>query len=110
MVAVIPFRPSDNNYRLTVPFDNIPTLIDTRWSARDEAWYIDFREEDETPIMLGVKIVLGVNLARQSTNPFFRTQMFVPFDTSGTDVEAGFDDLGSRVIVQRLTIADLTGT
>lgn len=109
MVATIPFRISDNNYRLVVPFNNIPTIIDTRWSARDEAWYLDFRQEDETPIILGVKVVLGVNLGRQSTDPFFQSQMFVPFDTSGADIEAGFDDLGGRVIVQRLTIADLTG-
>lgn len=111
MVATIPFRPSDNNYRLVVPFDNVVTIIDTRWNERDGAWYIDFRQEDETPIALGVKIVLGVNLGRRSTHDFFKTQVFVPFDTSGSGKDARFDELGARVIVQRLTIADvLLGT
>ncbi len=109
MVAVIPFRPSDNNYRLVVPFDNVPTLIDTRWNAIDEAWYIDLRAEDESPIALNLKIVLGTNLARRSTHPFFYGQVLVPFDTSGKKKDAGYDDLGARVIVQRFTIADITG-
>ncbi len=109
MVAVLPFIPSSNNYRLIVPFDSVPTLIDTRWNARDAAWYIDFREEDETLILGGIKIVLGVNLGRRSTHSFFLNNLFLAFDTSGQGLDAGYDDLGARVVVQRITIADITG-
>lgn len=107
MASLIPFRPSDTNYRLAIAFDNVPVFIDTRWNERDQAWYIDFREEDETPIALGIKVVIGTNLGRRSTHKFFVSQIFVPFDTSGVGRDAGFDDLGARVIVQRFTLVDL---
>lgn len=108
-VDIIPFRPSETNYTLTLPFDNVPILIDVHWNDVEQAWYIDFREEDETLMAGNIKVVLGVNLARRSNHPFFRSNLFVAFDTGPDDLDPGFDDLGVRVIVQRFTIPLLIG-
>ncbi len=97
MATFIPFVPGMVNYRLVTTIDGVTYIFDTRWNARDAAWYFDLLEEDETPIIYGVKVVLGTYLGRRSTHSFFRGGVLAAWDTSGQDLDAGIDDLGSRV-------------
>jgi len=109
MADAIPFIPSDNNYRLVTSFDGTRYLVDVHWNSVDGvgAWYFDLREEDETPIRLGIKVVLGVNLGRASTHKFFQENILRAIDTSNAGLDAGYDDLGARVIVVRTKLTDL---
>lgn len=105
--GTIPFLPSDNNYRLAIPIDTVMYLFDTHWNSKDQSWYFDLREQDESPIALGVRVVLGASLGRSSHHPFFTKYMLHAIDTTGEGREAGFDDLGARVVVRLSSIADL---
>lgn len=108
MAQIIPFRPSLAAYRMTVPLDNAtPYIFDVRWNAREGAWYFDMSEEDETPIVRGVKIVLGMYLGRRSTHPFFSAGCIMARDSSGAWREAGFDDITTRVEVARYRITEM---
>ncbi len=99
MSDLLPFVPSDNNYRLVIPLAEAIYLFDVHWNARDAAWYFDLRAEDETAIALGIKIVLGVNLGMRCRNEFFLRHQFRVQDTSGERRDAGYDDLGARIQV-----------
>lgn len=103
MSDTIPTQQSIPNYRIGVPIDGTLFLFDFRWNARDAAWYFDMYEADETPIVVGVKIVLGTYLGRRCTHPFFASNVLVARDTSGQGLDAGFDDLGARVVLLRFT-------
>lgn len=105
----IPFIPSDNNYTLQVPLGGVVYLFDVRWNARDLAWYFDLRNADQTPIVYGVKIVLGGQLAHWCRDPFFRENVLQVDDTSGAMRDAGYDDLGVRVVVLHTTMAEARG-
>jgi len=105
VIGRLPFQPSENNYRLRVPLDNVLYLFDVRWNSRDAAWYFDIREDDETEILMGIKIVLGGKLGQTSTHPFFSTRILTVIDTSREGVDARFDDLGGRI---QVVIADGT--
>ena len=108
MSRVIPFRPADNNYRLSISVDGSVVLFDVRWNSLPAGgWFLDLREQDESPIDLGIKIVLGVNLGRRSTHPFFRTYLLRAFDTSGVGADPGYDELGRRVIVKLFTVDEI---
>lgn len=96
---LIPFQPSDNNVKLTVPIDDARYVFYHRWNSRDQAWYVDFYEEDFTPILLGIKLTLGAHIGASCLHPFFATHALVLRDTSGQGLDPGFDDLGSRVIL-----------
>lgn len=109
MADIIPFIPSENNYSVSVAlggarywFDNI------RWNSRENdgegAWYFDLRAEDKSVIMVGIKVVLGVQFGRTSTHPFFKTHILKAHDTSGQRREAGYDDLGGRVQVIHMAL------
>lgn len=105
MPGYIPFIPSRTNYVLSLAIGSVRYLFNTHWNSRDEAWYFDLREEDETPICLGIKVVLGVQLGHTSPHKFFQANMMRAIDTTGVGTDAGFDDLGVRIQVV-LTSAD----
>lgn len=99
MASLIPFRTSDNNYRLRVPIDNIPYLLDVHWNDFEGAWYFDLRQEDETLILANIKIMLGGRIGRFSADPFFQSFIIQVRDTTASGSDAGYDDLGMRVQV-----------
>lgn len=74
-------------------------IINLRWNTRDAAWYFDLLDQNESPIVSGIKIVLGVELGRRTTDQRMPKGVFWAADLSGQGVDATFDDLGERVVV-----------
>ena len=112
MAFAIPLQPSIPRYRLSTSLDGVPYIFDVHWNDRDQAWYFDLLEVDESPIIHGVKVVLGTYLGRRSTHQFFRDGVLVVTDLSGEGRDAGLDDLGARVQMVRysaLEVATLRG-
>jgi hypothetical protein len=107
MAVSIPFPTSQSNVTLAVPIEDQEVLFDLRWNSRDQAWYADMYESDDTIICLNIKIVLGVNLGRRSQHEFFDTYKIVVIDTTNSGTDAGFDDLNSRVLLVVQSINDV---
>ena len=99
MVQQLPLVPSIPNYRVSTDLAGTQFILDVRRNERAGAWYLDILSEDETPIMRGIKIVLGVVLGVTNVDPNFPAGSLVAIDTSGKGVDATLDDLGTRVIV-----------
>lgn len=97
--VVLPFVASNPNYRVGTTLNNVTYIFDVRWSTREGAWYFDIRDEDESMIRAGVKIVLGALLGRRSADARFPPGAFETFDLTYTGREAGLDDIGTRVVV-----------
>ncbi len=114
MPIQLPLQPGVPFYRLDTVIDDDAYVIDVRWNGRDNdgagAWYLDFYDEDETPIVIGVKIVLGAYLGRGTLHRLFQEGVFVAIDTENTRLEATLDDLGKRVQVRRYTIEEIIGS
>lgn len=104
---VIPFAASLANYRFACAIDDVTYLFDVRWNDRAKAWYFSLAESDGTPIIDGIKIVLGAYLGRQCGHDLFKNGVFVAVDTSGKELDAGFDDMGVRVIVKYIPVLEL---
>lgn len=101
-------------HRVNTTINGYPVIFEFTWNARDNAlglttgaWYFDLMEQDETPIVNGVKIVLGTPLGRRSTHQLFRNGVLFAFDTSRQQKDAGFDDLGARVVLRYYTGAEV---
>ena len=78
-----------------------------RWNDTDQSWYLDVRSFQDEPIALGLRVVLGVYIGRQSTHPLFRRGAFVAVDSTKSGTEAGFNDLGPRVSLSYWLYSDL---
>lgn len=103
-------------FKSNVPHDRFSTTLDgsmysfaVNWNHRDEAWYFDVFDEQSAAIARGVKIVLGAYLGRgaRSRHALFRDGAFVAHDLSGANLDAGWRDLGTRVVVVYYTQSDL---
>src|SRR3990172_3141789 len=108
MPSILPFIPSVAFYRFGTVLDGDPYIFDVRWNSRDAAWFFDLFELDETPIILGVKVVLGAYLGRTANHPLMNAGVIVARDVDGKDVEAGFDDIGTHVEVRRYTLTEIS--
>ena len=75
-------------------------VIDLRWNERAGAWFMDLLDENEDPIRMGIKVVLGTWLGRRSIDPRFPAGAILAVDTSGAGLDAGLDDLGTRVLLR----------
>jgi hypothetical protein len=105
--VTLPLVPSIANYRLGTLLDGVQYTVDVHWNARAGAWYMDFYTADETPIRMGIKIVLGVLLGGRVPDPAFPHGAMFAIDMTGSGTDAGIDDLGTRVIVVYVPAADL---
>lgn len=108
MAIILPFRPSIGRYRFVSVINDIQYVFKVRWNSRDAAWYFDVLEYDETPIVEGVKIVLGTYLGRWSNHDLFRQGVIIARCNVVPHEDAKFDTLGTKITVLYLTRADLS--
>lgn len=107
MPRVLPLIPSEPNYRVGTQLVETQYILDVRWNTRDAAWYMDLLQEDETPIRMGIKLVLGSPLGARTTDQAFPPGVFIAVDLSGAGRDATLDDMGVRVVVMFYTSDEL---
>ncbi len=110
MSAFLPFIPSVPNYDFSVSLNDIQYSFDVHWNQSDNCWYFDMYDQDQKLMVAGVKIVLGTFLGRKSSHPFFAENIIWAIETTGSNLDATFDDLGRRVIVEHLTLSEYLTT
>lgn len=107
MAESLPFTPGLAGQRLELTLAGSQCVFVSYWNDVEKSHYLDVFEIDDTPIIRGLKVVLGVNFVRRSTHPLFVGRALFAVDESNTGVEAGIDDLGGRVTILYLTELDL---
>lgn len=111
MPEALAVQPSIGNYTVDIVLDGRAYTFGMRWNPRDNsdagAWYMSIYTDDGTPIRTGIKVVLGVALGAGCVDPLFPAGVLTPSDTSNTDVEAGYDDMGTRIGIFYYTLDEL---
>jgi len=119
---VLPVVPGAVNYDFGTTIEGVGYIIQIQWNERDKAYdangnaitdgafYFSVYDVGGNPLASGVKIVLGAYLGRRFVNvPLFADGVFTAYDTSGEGVDAGINDLGSRVLLLYIPNHDLMG-
>lgn len=116
MPTLLPLVPSIASYRFSTTLEAFSEgsateprnyVFDVRWNARAESWYMDILAADETPIRMGIRLVLGTLLGGRSVSLAFPAGALRARDLSNEGREAAFDDLGTRVVVYYFTEDEL---
>ena len=107
MAGFIPFLLSETNYRMRVPLDDKVYMFAVRWNSRDSAHYVDIFQDDGDAVALGIKLVLGTNLAKRHLHPLFTRFVFGMMDSERSGVDAAFDDLGRRVFMYVIDVQEI---
>lgn len=99
-VVTLQFVPSVPHYQFRCPILGVEYVFTARWNTRLSIWALDVADRGNARIMVGMPIVLGAYLGRTSSHPLFQGGVLLARDTSQSGVEAGLDDLGTRVHVR----------
>lgn len=105
-MLILPFIPSVAAYEFSTDIEGISYTFDVRWNSRDEGWYFNLFEDNGAPIAYGLKVVLGTLIGETTPHNLFRLGVLVVIDTTQEGREATFDDLGTRVQVRYVPVAE----
>ena len=106
----LPFRGSLAAYDFSTTIGSATYTFLVGWNYRENAWYVSITDADNNVVISSVKLCLGAFLGRTAAAPPFTDGVLVAIDTNSINdggVEAGFDDLGSRVVIRYVETADL---
>ncbi len=113
MAQDIPLLTSDPWFRSTCPLDRldgsqVTMSFDFKWNFRDQSWYFDVLDDSDRYVVSSVRLVRGIYLGRRSLHEVFRNGALVARSTVAGDTrEAGFDDLGKRMVLRYFTVYDI---
>lgn len=68
-----------------------------RYNQRESTWYMSLYDADVEPIVLGVKVVVGIPLFRGCVDERKPKGTLVAIDSTKQDLDPGLEDLGVRV-------------
>lgn len=88
MARVIDLYPERQAYQLTLSLDGVSFVLDIEWRVRARAWYFGWYALDGTPLWVGRRANLGVNLTPANVDGlpaggFFIYRMDARFDDPG---------------------------
>jgi hypothetical protein len=108
MAALLPITAQGAQFSVVTELDSVAYSFDFRWNHRDSGWYLTLGDAEGTPLAHGIRVVLGPDLlAMFPGREGFPAGVLVAVDSSGQELEAAQDDLGSRVKLYYLSPADL---
>lgn len=99
MIQQLPLVPSVPHYRFGTMLDGVPFMCDVRWNGRAKVWYLAILDAQAVPIRAGIPIVLGAILGGRCVDKRIPRGLLMAADLSGANRDAGYDDLGTRVVV-----------
>ena len=95
MSFTIPTVKNNAHYTTSMLFGEETYILHFDWNDRENRWYFGLSTYEGTMLLAGRKILVGGFFAYKIPNG--PQGFFIAVDSSGTNTEAGFDDLGARV-------------
>ncbi len=96
-MQVIPCRANLTHYTIQVTLDGATYTLEFRYSGREDCYYLSVMTEDDSPLMMGCKVVANYPLANRITDPRKWPGALFALDTSGAHKDPAYQDLGDRV-------------
>lgn len=98
-MRIVPLT-SDGAYRFNIELNGIVYTFEIKYNVRFNTWSFSMLQ-NEIDVITGVGMLIGVNMLE----PFTLDNIggLYMFDDSGQKLDAGPDDLGTRVIMIYLT-------
>lgn len=109
-VLTIPTSTTLPLYRQAVTLEDERFIMDLRYNTRMGAWFLSLFDSEGNALAEGRRLTIDSRLIGQHK---YRDGMppgeLMAFDTTGRKAPATFDELGDRVLLLYVEIAELTG-
>lgn len=99
MAFIIPTRTDIEDYQIEVDLSGVEYNLRFTWNYRESFWYVTISDLNEVVIAGSIKVVVGKPLLLEVPVSNRPDGNLIAVDTSGEDSEAGFSDLGGRVLL-----------
>lgn len=106
-MVILPVAPGFARYTFQCELDKVSYNFALEWNDRDSGWYMSIKDVNGNVLLAGRRIVLNyplINLYRDTALP---AGSIMAFDSTGTDTEPGYADLGDRVYLAYIPYAEL---
>lgn len=103
----LPIVQEGPHFRFVTELDGVAYSFEFRWNDREEAWFVTVGDGEGTPIAASVRVVVNWPLLARFADPRLPTGVLLALDTEARDREAGYEDLGRRVLVTYFSAAEL---
>lgn len=97
MALVLPNVQDLARYSFELELDAVTFTFDFEWIDRSSHWLMSIADASGVALLSGRRVVIGFPLLNRYRDPRLPRGMLDAIDTSDTDTEAGFADLGDRV-------------
>jgi hypothetical protein len=94
---VLQIEPSLEAQNFGQVIDDVPLRFEFYWNARDQAHYVNILNEDDAPILSGVKVTVGWDLLYNRDDDELPDGALMVEDSSGEGTQPGKYELGDRV-------------
>lgn len=98
-VLRLPLRSDQPHFDFTVSLDGTAYKFLFRWNTRGSVWYMSVSLDDDTPLFMGVAVVVNWPLGYRCRHPQKPKGLLMAFDDANTKKDPGLNDLGARVNV-----------
>ena len=116
MAQIIPTSTELSDYRQVTSLDGRDYVLRFLYNTREDRWYLTISDQDEDPIVSGIKVVAEIDLLKRVTDERRPPGILVARDLSAPDPSAtvpkilsedpGLTDLGGRVTLLYFTEAE----
>lgn len=100
MILVVPTTSAFPDYTQRTSLDGREYILRFIFNEREQRWYLDFFDGDETPLVLSLKLVANWNLLRRETDERLPPGELYAVDLSGTSNEDVPTDAGTATLLQ----------
>ena len=109
--VILPCKPSIGIYTVGTTLLGDDYTFKFAWNEREDgdvgAWRMSIYDTNGSTIAAGIKVVLGAFLGSRIDHQLFRDGVLIAVDLSSDERDAGFDDLGARVVIQYVPVLEL---
>jgi hypothetical protein len=96
-----------SSYSQRTILDGREYVLTLQWNQRSAHWFLSIADQDGVSIADGLKLVANFPVNRRITDPRGPAGLIIPMDLSGSGNDPGLHDLGDRVLLVYVEVADV---
>lgn len=97
-ILEIPKLPS-SNYEFRIDLEGSTYNLSLKYNKRENRWYLNIKDEQDNPIVMGIKMVLNTSLVERFQDDRLPPGTLFLLNQTDINVDPGLEDFGTEIIL-----------